>query len=206
VGEWKSLPNTLKSPSLAGHRKFDIGGNTVDCELVRGKSEAKPPLSGELKRELCVDTSRNLIVWEEEKFSSVRRTYTYTKIDRDIDIPADVFVPTAPPGSRSTPYELPVAVRLGFKLIGNDPGLSVPRILSKREPVYDSSLGEGKVILYVIIDAQGLPQEIDVYKHLNPGLDASAIQAVRTWRFTAATRNNRPIAVGSLIQINFKRI
>lgn len=210
VGDWKSLPITLKSLELAGHRKLEIGGKTIDCQMVRGKSEAKPPLSGEIKRELCVDANSGLIVWEEEKFSGARRTYTYTKIDRDIVMAADVFMPVLPPGSQSTPYELPMPVRLGFPIMGDDSVVSMPRILSKRDPVYDEGSRqahvEGTVILYIVVDAHGLPAEIDVYKHLSPALDASAVQAVRTWRFTPAMRNNRPIAVGSLIEINFKRI
>lgn len=120
VGDWKSLPITLKSLELAGHRKLEIGGKTIDCQMVRGKSEAKPPLSGEIKRELCVDANSGLILWEEEKFSGARRTYTYTKIDRDIVMAADVFMPVLPPGSQSTPYELPMPVRLGFPIMGDD--------------------------------------------------------------------------------------
>lgn len=210
VGGWKSLFSTLKSPVFAGRRTVEIGGRTSDCEVVRGKSEATPPLSGEIKRELCIDTSKNLIVSEKEQYRDSTRTYTYSQIERDIDMSPDVFVLKLPPGSTPTPYDLPVPERLGSLTINRDPGISMPRIISKEDPAYDEASRrariEGTVVLYVVIDRGGIPSDIQVFRHLNPGLDVSAITAIKQWRFTPAMKNGQPIAVGSLIEVNFKRI
>jgi TonB family protein len=209
VVDWKSLARTLKSPVLAGRRTIEIGGRKTDCEVVRGKSDATPPLSGEVKRELCIDSSRNLIVSKKDRFKDSARTYTYSKIERDIDMPPDIFVLKLPPGSKLTPYDLPVPERLGTLNVSRDPGISVPRIVSKQEPVYDeASRGagiEGTVVLWVVIDANGFPSEIDIFRHLNPGLDSSAIQCIKQWRFTPATKNSQPIAIGVMIEMNFRR-
>jgi TonB family protein len=210
VGDWKSLSSTLKSPVSAGRRTVEIGGRTSDCEVVRGRSDATLPLSGEIKRELCIDTSKNLIVSEKEQYRGSTRTYTYSQIERDIDMSPDVFVLKPPPGSTPTPYDLPVPGRLGSLTINRDSGISMPRIISKEVPAYDEASRrariQGTVVLYVVIDSGGTPSEIEVFRHLNPGLDASAIMAIKQWRFTPATKNGQPIAVGSLIEVNFKRI
>jgi periplasmic protein TonB len=208
VGNWKSLASTLKSPVLAGRRTVEIGGRTTDCELVRGKSEATPPLSGDIKRELCIDKSTNLIVSERDEYKGSSRSYTYSKIERDIDMAPDIFVLKLPTGSEPTPYHLPLPERLGSLSMPREPGIAVPRIASKQDPVYDEASRrariEGTVVLYIVIDSNGVPSEIDVFRHLSPGLDASAIEAVRHWRFTPATKNNQPIALGSMIEVNFR--
>lgn len=209
VVDWKSLASTLKSPVLAGHRTIEVGGQSIDCEVIRGKSNATLPLSGEVKRELCIDTSRNLIVWEKDRFKDSARTYTYSKIERDIDMPPDIFVLELPPGGKPTPYDLPVPERLGTLNASRD-GITMPRILSKLDPIYDEASRragiEGTVVLWVVVDANGFPIQIDIYRHLNPGLDASAVQAVKQWRFTPALKNNQPIAIGAMIEVNFRRI
>ncbi|HEX5227737.1 MAG TPA: energy transducer TonB [Bryobacteraceae bacterium] len=64
----------------------------------------------------------------------------------------------------------------------------------------------GAVTIYIVVDANGLPAEVDVYRHLSPSLDASAVQAVRAWRFVPAMRNGLAIAVGSFIEINFSQL
>lgn len=208
VGDWKSLTSTLKSPVFAGRRTIEIGGRTTDCELVRGKSDATPPLSGGIKRELCIDTGRNLIISEKDQYRGFVRSYIYSKIERDIDMLPDVFVLKLLPGSEPTPYDLPVPERLGTLNMNRDPGISMPRLVSKREPVYDEASRrariEGTVLLYVVIDTNGAPSEIRVFRHLAPGLDASAIEAVKPWRFTPATKDNQPTAVGAMIEVNFK--
>jgi len=209
VGEWKSLPSKLKSPTLAGRRTVEVGGQTMDCEVVRGKSEATPPLSGDIKRELCIDTKTNLILSEKDQYSGWARTYTYSKIEQDIDMPPDVFVVKLPAGSKPTPYDLPVPTRIGSLNMSREPGISLPRLVSKQDPVYDEasrrSRIEGRVVLYVVIDTKGAPSEVDIYSHLTPGLDSSAVQAVKQWRFTPATKNNQPVEVGQMIEVNFKR-
>ncbi len=205
VGDWKSLASTLKSPVLAGRRTIEVFGQRRECELVRGKSQATPPLSGEIKRELCIDTSTNLVVSEKDESKDSVRTYTYSKIERDIDMAPDVFVLELLPGSRSTIYDLPVPEVPG---LSRDPGITMPRVLSTRWPPYDdasrSARIEGPVDLWVVVDANGVPSEVDIYRHLAPGLDASAVQAVKQWRFAPATKNNQAIAVGQMIRINFR--
>ncbi|MGP0072079.1 MAG: TonB family protein [Bryobacteraceae bacterium] len=209
VGDWKALPGTLKSPVFAGHRAIDVGGQTLECEMVRATSEPPPPASGRIKREMCIDLSKKEIIWEKEQSSYGNRTYIYRRIDRGGEPPASGFEFEPPPGSLSSPYDLPVPSRFGSLAIPLDPGVSLPHLLSKQDPVYDEASRragiEGTVMLYVVIDSSGTASDIEVFRPLGPGLDAAAIQSVRQWRFAPAMKENQPTAIATVMALTFKR-
>ena len=187
---------------------INVGGQVVDCKLVRGFSEPELASAGRVKRTLCIDVSRDFIVWEKSETKYNSRTFTYSKIERDADAPADTFVFTPPPQSRQTPYELPVPRPLGSRSMPFDPDVTLPKLLSKRDPVCDEESRkarmEGTVVLYVVIDPQGVPAEIEVFRPLSPKLDQAAVDSVGQWRFAAATKQGQPVAVATLIEVNFK--
>ena len=208
VGDWKVMPVGLKSPSAAGHKVIKLGNQVVDCSLVRGYSEPELPSAGRVKRTLCIDVSRHLIVWERAETKYGSRTYTYSRIGRNADVPADAFIFDPPPQSRQTPYQLPIPRPLGSRSMPSDPDVSLPRLVSRKDPVYDEysrKAGiEGTVILYVVIDPRGIPSEIEVFRPLSPQLDQAAVECVRQWRFAAATKGSQPVAVATLVEVNFK--
>lgn len=67
------------------------------------------------------------------------------------------------------------------------PGVKPPKIRSKQEPTYtgvarDAGV-QGMCLLELVVDTQGMPQNITVLSPLGFGLDDSAISAVSKWRF-----------------------
>ncbi len=134
VGDWKSLASTLKSPVLAGRRPSRSAAGRTECELVRGKSEATPPLSGEIKRELCIDTSTNLIFSEKDESKDSVRTYTYSKLERDIDMTPDVFVLGTSPGKQVDDLRSTGPGVAG--LVCSRSGISMPRLSQTRWPPF----------------------------------------------------------------------
>jgi protein TonB len=63
---------------------------------------------------------------------------------------------------------------------------------------------QGKVILHVMIDAQGLPQTIEIAKSSgSPRLDRAAREAVLHWHFIAAIENGKSITSWVLVPIVF---
>jgi TonB family protein len=208
VGDWKSMPVGLKSPSAAGHKVIELGNQVVDCKLVRGYSEPELPSAGRVKRTLCIDVSRHLIVWERAETKYGSRTYTYSRIERNADVRADAFIFNPPPQSRQTPYELPVPRPLGSRSMPSDSGLSLPKLVFRKDPVYDEDSRkariEGTVILYVVIDPRGIASEVEVFRPLSPKLDQAAVESVRQWHFAAGTKGRQPVAVATLIEVNFK--
>jgi TonB family protein len=63
---------------------------------------------------------------------------------------------------------------------------------------------EGYVIVQAIIDKAGAVTNVRVVKGLPMGLDESAVEAVKRWRFEPATRNGKPVAVYYNLTINFR--
>ena len=62
---------------------------------------------------------------------------------------------------------------------------------------------QGTVSLRVQILAEGFPAKISVVNGIPCGLTESAIDAVKHWRFKAATVDDRPVAVETPIEVTF---
>lgn len=79
------------------------------------------------------------------------------------------------------------------------PGISAPFVLAKSKPVYTDEARlakvEGSVLLSVTVDADGQPGDIQVDRPLGLGLDDSAIDNVRHWKFKPGTKAGMPVAV-----------
>ena len=56
----------------------------------------------------------------------------------------------------------------------------------------------------MVIDENGVPSDLRVFRPLTPGLDLQAIKAVQQWRFTPAMKNGQPVAIAVLIEVNFR--
>lgn len=62
----------------------------------------------------------------------------------------------------------------------------------------------GSCLISLIVDPQGMPQDVQIQKSLDPGLDQNAIYAVRSYRFKPAMRNGEPVPVKVVIEVTFK--
>jgi TonB family protein len=56
----------------------------------------------------------------------------------------------------------------------------------------------------LVVDAQGLPQDICLKKPAGYKLDEQAVKAVRQYRFKPATKDGTPVAVRIVVAVNFK--
>ena len=63
---------------------------------------------------------------------------------------------------------------------------------------------QGVVFIEAVIDATGEVTRVKLIRGLPMGLDQTAIDAVRTWRFEPATYNGKPVPVLYNLTINFK--
>ena len=66
-----------------------------------------------------------------------------------------------------------------------------------------SSLKEGTVTAEFVIDLKGNTKNVRVAHTGGKDLDDRAVQAVRTWRFSPATCDGRPIPVKSAVELDF---
>jgi protein TonB len=87
-------------------------------------------------------------------------------------------------------------------------GVTLPRAIYDPDPDYTEdarrSKHQGSVVLWLVVDAQGLPRSIHLQRALGMGLDEKAIAAVSQWRFQPATLNGKPVAVQINVEVTFR--
>jgi TonB family protein len=87
-------------------------------------------------------------------------------------------------------------------------GVSAPKVVFSPDPDYSEEARkakyQGTVILWLIIDPSGHPQQIKVARTLGMGLDQKAIEAVRKWKFEPAMKDGRPVSVQINVEVNFR--
>lgn len=120
--------------------------------------------------------------------------------------PEDPVIPVAqvpiPPSQNATeatatPPAQPPAVAQSLKV-------------SRRvDPTYPPSARrageEGSVQLRILVDERGLPGEVQITKSSGfARLDQAAIEAVRRWRFVAATHGSQPVVAWTQVAITFR--
>jgi TonB family protein len=88
-------------------------------------------------------------------------------------------------------------------------GVSAPRALNTPDPEYSEEARkakyQGTVVLWLIVDQNGHPQQVKVARSLGMGLDEKAIEAVRKWTFEPAQKDGKPVAVQINVEVNFRR-
>ncbi len=87
-------------------------------------------------------------------------------------------------------------------------GVTAPRPLFSPDPEYSEEARkakhQGTVLLWVVIGPDGRVHNMRVQRSLGMGLDAKAMEAVKTWKFVPAHLNEQPVAVQVYIEVNFR--
>lgn len=82
-----------------------------------------------------------------------------------------------------------------------------PEIVERTEPEYteDAFIGrtQGSVAIHVVIDAEGIPRNLQVVRPLGLGLDEQALTALKQWRFRPARKDGANVACRVTYEINF---
>jgi periplasmic protein TonB len=86
-------------------------------------------------------------------------------------------------------------------------GVSVPRPIYDPDPEFSEEARkakyQGTVMLQLVVDADGLPRNIQITRSLGMGLDEKAIETVGTWRFEPARKNGHPVPVLINVEVDF---
>ncbi len=121
----------------------------------------------------------------------------------EIELPqigVDVFgIPDAPP---TAPGE---GVGQGPIHLGD--GIEAPKKLFGPQPRYTEEARQariqGTVILQAVVDVEGNVTDVKILKGLPLGLDESAIETVKTWKYEPARRGSERVAVYLSVLVNF---
>jgi protein TonB len=83
-----------------------------------------------------------------------------------------------------------------------------PALIAKTEPEYSEEARkakvQGTVVLSIVVTASGQVTSVRVVHSLGLGLDQRAIEAVRQWKFRAATVDGKPAATQAVVEVNFR--
>jgi periplasmic protein TonB len=94
----------------------------------------------------------------------------------------------------------------GLRKVGG--GVSMPQLISQIMPEFSEEARrakfQGNVYVDIIVDQQGLPENVHAMRVLGMGLDESAIAAVRQYRFRPAMENGKPVPVELIVQVSFE--
>ena len=86
--------------------------------------------------------------------------------------------------------------------------VSSPRLLYKVEPEYSEKARkakfEGTVLLGVEVWEDGMAHNIRILRGVGLGLDESAVEAVRQWKFSPGEKDGKPVRVAAQIQVSFR--
>ena len=81
-------------------------------------------------------------------------------------------------------------------------------MLSKVEPEYSEEARkakwQGTVVLQLVVDDQGRPQNLKVLRSLGLGLDQKAIEAVEKWRFKPGMNKGQAVKTRAVVEVNFR--
>jgi TonB family protein len=113
----------------------------------------------------------------------------------------------APPATRamvSTSHtEASTAEQVGGRISAPIPTL----LTDPKIPVSGKLPKRGHCFLGLMIDANGVPQNIHLVRGLEPELDNNAMEAVKNWRFTPALRDGiTPVAVEGTVVATFEYV
>jgi protein TonB len=94
----------------------------------------------------------------------------------------------------------------GLAKIGG--GVSAPVLLYQVEPEFSEEArkakASGNVLVNLIVDQQGHPQNVHVLRGVGMGLDEKAIAAVKQYKFKPAMEGGKPVAVEMNVEVNFQ--
>jgi TonB family protein len=87
-------------------------------------------------------------------------------------------------------------------------GVSAPKLVAKREPLYPRAASAmkvtGTVVLLAVIDVDGSAHNIQLQRGLGYWMDEAAATALSQWRFEPGQRDGAPVPVLATIEVNFR--
>ena len=94
----------------------------------------------------------------------------------------------------------------GLRHIGG--GVSSPVPIYTVEPEFSEEARKAKfmgvVLVNLIVDTRGLPENVHVLRGVGMGLDEKAVEAVKQYRFKPAMENGKPVPVELNVEVNFQ--
>ncbi len=213
MARWGDLADYLASARVTGQDHSEFEGGSRACLVVETSYEEPNPRTGGAARAgpegptLCIDPARRMVLRERILNTT---TVTYTRVEYRPPQSAEVFQFHPPPGSSQGGVSLPL---MGEGGVANYAGLRngggpAPLVKVMRPPQYTPEALqaglEGTVLVSLVVDEEGQPQNVRVVRGLGMGLDEKAIEAVSGWRFKPGVSGGLPAAWPLTVGVTFR--
>lgn len=87
-------------------------------------------------------------------------------------------------------------------------GMSPPRATFSSDPEYSEEARkakyQGTIVLSLVVDASGMPTDVQIVRPLGLGLDEKATEAVSNWKFRPAAKDGEPVATKIMAEVAFR--
>jgi TonB family protein len=87
-------------------------------------------------------------------------------------------------------------------------GVTSPVVIHKVDPEFSVEARKAKfmglVLVNLVVDTKGKPQNVHVLRGVGMGLDENAVKAVRAYKFRPATEDGKPVPVALNVEVNFR--
>jgi TonB family protein len=172
---------------------------------------------GRVTRRMCIERARHLILRDRFEADTdagpdryhIVQTVTYARIERNPPLPEALFDFKAPSNARlhQDPAPPPVAPPPSLPSPSRGRVMTMATATEGNVPEYTQEAWDegiqGIVVLLVDVGENGAIGAIRTRQGLGYGLDETAIEAVRSWRFNPATDDGRPIKGTAWVQLRF---
>jgi TonB family protein len=209
-GPWALYGQMLVKKITLDKDKLQLEGNRV---VYRFDEQAVhlTPLRNHEKVKVTIRLSSPLTTVEEAA-AVLGKVFAVTEEERVNLVPAEwrhylVDHPTAlggPSEAKRNDVQNPTTEKVFH---AGESGVTPPKVVSRWEPIFPPAARnealQGTVGLRAIVDSAGRVREIKVVHPVGKGLDESAIEAVKNWRFKPATKDGVAVPVEVYIEVDF---
>lgn len=192
------LPHELKSLEASDHRLIGFATEIVQAQRFKPATMDGSPTSVPIELTIGLHTCT-----QREKHPVDGSFYQFTLRAHPLIALAVVAPAAAPEVVSATRTEVAATEQVGEHISApiptaiTDPQIPVSRKLPKR----------GFCLLSITVDSNGIPQNIHVFRGLEPELDSNAMEAAKNWRFKPALRDGgTPVAVEGTIAATFEYV
>lgn len=115
-----------------------------------------------------------------------------------LTIVAQVKLPVEPSGADiKSPIDPPITVEGGYPVMP-------PRAVRTPDPKTPKDSVTGTVLIKCIVGTDGRVHEPHVTQSVSPQNDASALEAIKHWKFLPTQKDGKPVAVRTTVGVVFR--
>jgi TonB family protein len=97
-----------------------------------------------------------------------------------------------------------------FVLLAQNWGTRPPRVIARPEPKYTEEASRAGVnttiVVSLVVNEDGAPGDVKIVRGAGFGLDEMAIRAIETWRFEPGTKEGKPFAARTNVEIRLSTL